>query len=857
MPFQLSLAIKYLSGRKLRALLTTLSIVIGVMVMFGMGSLLPTALDAFKKSAQSASGQIDVTVTQKTKGSFSTSVLNRVKNVEGVRAAAGSIERTMNVPANFYGRDVDVPSLMLVGVDPVAGPTVRDYHISEGRFFKAGDSDVVVITASLADTLHLKLGDTLRIPAIDGVAKLTIVGLLPGRALLGNEEVLLSLAEAQKLLDMGGLLNTIEANLATGDSTQRDAAVQRIKTELGSNYRLNALSDESQMFASISAAQSVFNMLGVLTLFMSGFIIFNTFRTIVTERRHDIGMLRALGASRGTIIGLILAEGVVQGIVGTALGLVMGYLLAYGGSNLMSQMYRSVLSIQISQPSIDPLLLAVSIALGVGVTIVAGLLPAVSASRVTPIEVLRPSASEAFQRISRAGAVVGALLIVGALGGLFSGQFALVALGGLAFLAGLVLVAPVLVKPFASAFSVLLALAFARSGTGGLAQGNITRQPSRSAITASATMIGLAIVVGAGGMMWSMNDSLLGMFQKSMGSDYLLVPPAVSIWEGDIGAGQSLTNKLRSVSGVGTVTTLRYAQSAIPTVSVKGGSGESQITVLGIDPPTYREISGMDFQKGNANEAYTALGSTERVMIMNGILAATTGTKPGDVIILSTPQGQKDYRVVAVGGDVLMAKISTVYISQVNLKADFNKSEDVFVQLNLAQGADAAAVESRLRTIVSDYPQFRFIATRQYLDEFSKQFDAVFAGVYLMLAVLSLPSLIAILNTLVIGVIERTREIGMLRAIGAARRQVWNMIVAEALLLSAIGTALGLLGGLYLSYVLVQGIGAAGIFRMEYSFPLAGVLAATAAGLIFGVLAALLPARQASRMEIIKALRYE
>jgi putative ABC transport system permease protein len=130
-------------------------------------------------------------------------------------------------------------------------------------------------------------------------------------------------------------------------------------------------------------------------------------------------------------------------------------------------------------------------------------------------------------------------------------------------------------------------------------------------------------------------------------------------------------------------------------------------------------------------------------------------------------------------------------------------------------------------------------------------------GVYLMLALLSVPSLIAILNTLAIGVIERTREIGMLRAIGAARGQVRRMIVAEALLLAAIGTAFGILGGLYLSYLMVAGLSASGVFRMEYSFPLASILAATAAGLIFGVLAALLPARQASRMEIIKALRYE
>ena len=213
--------------------------------------------------------------------------------------------------------------------------------------------------------------------------------------------------------------------------------------------------------------------------------------------------------------------------------------------------------------------------------------------------------------------------------------------------------------------------------------------------------------------------------------------------------------------------------------------------------------------------------------------------------------------MAAVGGDVLNMKVNTAYISQAMLRQDFNKVEDIFVQINLAQGADAAAVEARLKTIVEDYPQFRFVSTREYLAEFGKQFDAIFMGVYVMLALLSVPSLIAILNTLAIGVIERTREIGMLRAIGAARGQVRRMIVAEALLLAAIGTAFGILGGLYLSYLMVAGLGASGVFRMAYSFPLASILAAIAAGLIFGVLAALLPARQAARMEIIKALRYE
>ncbi len=856
MNFQLTLAARYLWGRKLRTFLTTFAIVIGVMVIMGTGIYLPTFMNAFQNGLVSASGQADVMVALKSGESFSTSVVNKIKSIEGIKVIAGSIDRPITLPPNFYGRNSTVQGLNIVGVDPTLAPSLHDYATTQGRFLRQGDGDVTVISQRLADSLGLKLGDALKVPTTEGVVKLTIVGLLPSRALIGNEPVLITLTQAQKLLDMQNRINTIEANLATTDKTQSQAIVNQIKNQLGSDYTLGGLTSGSQFLGAIQLAQAIFNLFGFLTLLMGGFIIFNTFRTIVAERRHDIGMLRAIGASRSTIIGLILTEGLVQGIVGTAIGLTIGYLFGIALTNFTEPFIKQFMNVSISVTTVDPMLVVISVVLGVGVTVFAGLLPAFTASRVTPIEALRPSVSETAARVGRISTLVGALMIVVAIVGLLSGSFELTALGGLLFLVGLVLVAPALVKPIANTLSVLVALVFAREGTGELAQGNLTRQPSRAAITASATMIGLAIVVGAGGMMFSLNDTVLGLFQKSLGSDYLLLPPSVAAWQGDIGATQGLADKIRSIDGVGVVSTLRYAQSYIRSASVKG-SGDTTISVLGIDPVAYPKISSMDFQAGNQQVAFAALARNERNVIVNGILAAQANLKVGDVIPLSTPDGQQNYRVVAIGGDVLNMKINTAYISQAVMQVDFHKSEDIFYQIDLAPGANPATVETWLNKIVADYPQFRLVSGREYMAEFSQQYDSIFAGMYVLLAILAFPSLIAILNTLAIGVIERTREIGMLRAIGATRGQVWRTIVAEALLLSAIGTAFGILAGLYLSYVFVQGINVSGIFKMQYSFPLAGVLAAIAVGLIFGVIAALLPARQASRMEIIKALRYE
>ena len=277
------------------------------------------------------------------------------------------------------------------------------------------------------------------------------------------------------------------------------------------------------------------------------------------------------------------------------------------------------------------------------------------------------------------------------------------------------------------------------------------------------------------------------MFNRSLGSDYLLLPPSVAVWKGDVGASETLKGKLSSIPGVSAVNSLRYAQSSVPSVSLKTGTGDTAISVLGIDPVDYPKMSGMDFMSGNAQDAFNALAANERNVIVNGILATPLGLKVGDVIPLATPTGQQNYRIVAIGSDVLSIKINTAYISQANMKLDFNKSEDILYQVDLAPGADAATAEQWLNQIVADYPQFRLVSGRAYSAEFMVQYESIISGFYVLLAVLAFPSLIAILNTLAIGVIERTREIGMLRAIGATRGQVWKTIVAEALLLSATG----------------------------------------------------------------------
>lgn len=844
----LRLAAHYLWGRKLRTILTTLAVLFGVLVLFGMNILLPTMMQAFQTSLLSATGQVDLTVTAKSGETFSPRIFSQVQSTPGVRAASPFLERPVNIPANFY-RGASVSAIALIGLDPTTAPALHDYSVESGRFLQRGDTNAAVITRNLADTLHLALGDTFALPTTRGVVNLRVVGIRKAQTLPGSEPVWVTLAEAQRLFDLSNRINSVEANLETNDAAARASLLASIGAQLGPDYQLGGLANDSQLFASIQTAQTSFNVLAFLSLFMGGFIIFNTFRTVVAERRHDIGMLRAIGASRRAIIGLFLAEGLLQGVVGTLLGMGIGYVLGLGMLALFSTAMESFLHLRFGAPVVEPALVVTTLVLGVGVTLLSGLLPALSASHVTPLEALRPevAAVETARRRWSKGTLAGIVLLVAAAGTLFTHNIGLVALGGLCLLVGLALLAPALVRPLARLLAAMLALAIARQGTASLAEGNLTRQPSRAAITASATMIGLALIVAAVGLITSLTGSIEGLVEQSLGSDFLLIPPSIGIWSSDVGAESALADRIRSIYGVGTVSTLRFASTTL---------NDQEVNLLGIDPVAFPRVSGLNFQAGDPVASY-ALLDRGRGIIVNGIAATQLRARVGDDVKLASPEGEQSYRVVAIAGDFLNTKIMTAYISQANLKRDFHKTEDVFIQIKLAAGADPAPVEARLKDLLVRYPQFTLVSGQGYIAETRQLFNASFSIFYFILVVFALPSLIAILNTLAIGVIERTREIGMLRAIGATRGQVRRTILVEALLLAATGTALGLLAGLYLGYVMTLGINASGLFPMTYSFPLAGILAAIAIGLLFGVAAALLPARQAANMNIIRALRYE
>lgn len=843
----LTLACRYLLSRKLRTALTTLAVIFGVLLIFGMNTVLPTMIAALQANVQGAEGNVDFIITSVSGGAFDPAVAEKLRFLDGVRAISASLQRTINLPADFVDGNPSRPDTLvavnLIGITPESARSIRAFPVVAGRYLNDSDTAAAILTQTLADSFSVRVGDTLTLPSATGTTQLTIVGLLPGRISPGNEEVFVPLSQAQKMTGETGKVNLIELNVEAMAGEARRAEIQAsLEAALGENFRVGALMAGDELFATMEMTQIGLSIFGMLALFMGGFIIFNTFRTIVSERRRDIGMLRALGATRRTILGIILAEGLIQGLLGSALGLFLGYLLAVAVMRLAQGPMSAFINLQLGWPVISPELILVSVLAGVGVTVLAGLIPAYYASRVPPLEALRPSAGEV--AVKWEWAVVGLVIVVVSLAAMFSGQAALITPGGLSFLLGLILTAPALVRPFALLFGWLAALVFARQGIGGLAQNNLTRQPTRVAVTASASMLGLAVIVAAGGLVSSMTGMLGSMIKNSLGSDYLLVPPAIGVWGTNVGATPALADHLRKLDGVQAVSTLRYGTSSVNGLAV---------SLIGIAPNDFRQVSGLVFNEGNAS-AYDALNQG-RALIVNGPFLVVTQKKVGDTVELLTPTGRVSYRIVASATDLLNAKLTTAYLSQANLYADFGAMEDVFLQVDLRDGANHEAVGAQIKALAADYPQFKVISGADYYASLMGMMNSAFAAIYILFGFLAFPSLIAMLNTLTINVIERTREIGMLRAVGAARKQIRSLVMAEALLLAALGASFGILGGLCLGYVLVTAIDV--LFPIGYYFPLSGILAAIAIGLFFGALAAILPARQAARMNVVEALRYE
>jgi putative ABC transport system permease protein len=841
-----TLAWRYLRGRAMRTALTIVAVVFGVMIVFGMNGIVPAVRASFGESVRVSAHEVDLLVTPTTDRTFGADVADEIRSVPGVAIVTQVLERSLTLPAAYHiptNDDRAIDRLVISGWEPEGSQQVVPIPLLGGRWLQTGDTGAAMVRQSLLDRSGLALGDAIQLPSGDSSRSFTIVGVLPARPVVGDEEVIIALPEAQALLNLPGEINALAGQFtpdADGDSVR--AAVG---ARLGEGYSLGEVEGGGQEWESVlQIAGIVFTMFGVLALAMGGFIIFNTFRTSVAERRRDIGMLRAVGASRRTILGVVLAESALLGIVGTAIGMATGYGGVRSLLPLLSPQWQRYFGAPLGEPAFAAHIYALTIALGLGVPLLSGLLPALQASRITPLEALRPVAEDGAVRGRGTRLVWGGVLIALAIGSLLTGNGRLGALGALLFLGGLVLLTGVFVQPIAALFGRGLAALLPREGH--LAQRNLVRQPGRAAVTASSMMISLAILVALAGLATTFTNGLMGYLQRSMRADYLLLPEALVLGQADAEADPELAERLRSTPGIAAVTTLRRGETTIDGAAAQ---------VIGIDPSTYPELAGLAFSAGDPDRAYAELAAG-RFAIVNGVLAAQQGINVGDDVTLQTATGPQSYRVAGVGVDYLNSRVATAYVSQANLAADLGVTDDVLLMANRAADARPQAVERALLDLTRDYPAFSLLHYETWRADQLAANQTRTNIMYVLMALLAVPSLLALANTLSINVLERTREIGMLRAVGSTRGQVQRMIVAESVLLASFGILFGIVSGVVLGYALVGAMSSVGL-SFAYVFPTLGIVVAIAVGLVFGVLAALLPARRATRLNIVGALRYE
>ena len=849
---ELPLALSYLKGRPIRSIMTILSIVIGVMMMFGLNGMAPALQDLFISSTQSmALSNVDLYVTRRDGSFFRQEYEQNVAAINGVVSTASMIARTVAPPPDYYftpdGRAVS--TIQVFGVDTTTTDdtfnivTAGGRRLIAGRLLQAGDGHVVLISEQFAEGSGVKPGDMIKLPGAGGWMNFEVVGLLddPG-VMLGTQQVFMPIPAAQDLLNTPNRINTIMGRYAEGsDARAIDAAVASM---FGRGYELAPLEGGADVWTALMEFMNViFTMFGLFALALAGLIMFNTFRTSVVERQRDIGMLRAVGARRSVVMRAILYEVLILAVLGTVIGMLLGFAFAYGARAGLGNVMESLLGNQLGQPRFGLMTYVVTILFGVGVPLFSVLFPARGASRITPLEAMRPTTVEQEVALKRSRMIIGFISLVLGLGGLLSGIFQWMALGIMIFLLALGLLGPLLISPITSFFSRALLLVFGQEG--GLAAGNIARQPRRASITASSLMVSLAILIGMGGMLASTYGGALRFLDASLRSDYVLMPGLI-VTNDTLGAGPDLAETVKRIKGVKELTTMRQ-------IDILGDNGIG-IRLIGIDPPNYARIAGLTFIEGDKS-AFEQIQNGNAVII-NGRYASQFGIGVGDTITLDGDHGSVEVKVVAIGLDYLNIKLPTIYIEQTALTREFGVRNDLFLLVNSEPDADQEQLEDDLQVATQAYPGFGVLSHEQLRASQEQVARGGTIAMNIVLALLAAPSLLGLANALGINVIERTREIGMLRAVGAKRRQIRRMIIAESLLLSLMGIALGVISGILLSFVMTGVLEFAGL-NIPYSFPGVGVLTAIAAGLICGILAALIPARRASDLQIVAALAYE
>jgi putative ABC transport system permease protein len=835
--------LRSLLAHKLRLALSAVAIVLGVAFVAGTMIFTATLDRTFTALFESTASDVGVTAAagfdagaEGPAGSrpVPAALVDQVRAVDGVAAAEGLVQAEGVYVLTPQGEVLDTGGAPGIGAGWIAEPALALGDLTDGRApERAGE---VALDSGTAEEAGYAVGDRVTLltpgPRVDA----TVVGVFTfgeDGGLAGASLTAFDVATAQQLTGLGDGFTGIRVDAAEG--VGHAALRDRVAAVVGDGYDVQTAQQQAdEQSAALEEGLSFITVLltafAVIALFVGSFIILNTFSMLVAQRTRELALLRALGASRGQVTRSVLVEAAVLGVVGATLGLAGGFGIATGLRALFGSFGLTLDGdLVLSAGTVGW-----SYAVGVGVTVVAAWVPARRAARTPPVAAMRED-HVAVERSLRRRAAVGLVLAAVAAGALTGSVVAedgdapaLVGAGALALVLGAVALSPVLARPFAR----LLGAPLPRlAGTAGrLARDNAQRNPRRTAATASALMVGLTLVTGFGILGASANASVDALVDGALRADYV-VSTAV---------GQPFTpevaERLRQLDEVDAVLQERFTQVQL--------DGQATFAAA-VDAATLDRGLTLEYRSGGS------AGLAGRGVLVDEPTAQARGWEVGDTVAAVSAGGQT--AELTVGG-VFAANqaVGSVVLSLETDAALGGQALDRYVYVVLADGTDAAAARAAVEGVVDAYPVVSLKDRDEFAGEQKAQVDQVLLLINALLVLSVVIAVLGIVNTLAMSVLERTREIGLLRAVGMGRRQLRRTVRLEAVLISVYGSVLGVALGLVLGTALTRSLADQGIG--ELVVPGARVAGFLLLGALIGVVAAAWPARRAARMPVLDAV---
>jgi putative ABC transport system permease protein len=663
------------------------------------------------------------------------------------------------------------------------------------------------------------------------------------------------LAKARDVMDKAKSVDEIEVVVAG------DADLPGVRRELSQRLSKGAEVDTPQgkgedVESQLQAFNAILYFFAAMALFVGGFLIFNSFNMSVFQRTREIGMLRTLGASRTAITRSVLTEAVLLGLVGAVLGLALGVGLALALVELMRSLNFPVGDLRLT--AIAPI---AAVATGLLTAVLGALQPARRAGRTSPIRAVL--GTEGLR--SRPGPrrlLLGVVLIGAGLAGAFwlgaaEETTTIVAAAGMtgtiAIFFGIAMVGPFIIGPLVRVLSWPLRKLFPVEGR--LAADAARSDPSRTAATATALLIGLALVVAVNSLGASFLASISDEFDRSFARDLTVQPTGLAPGQGPQQTiARSVERRLAKLDSAAVVARERFEYtSGLPGPN---GKTNSDGLLVGFEANDYREVDETEIDGAGASreEVFDALERGE-VTVGKGF-ADEEKIEVGETLELDGPSGSERAKVAGIVETVLFGG-QTVGMSLQQIEDVYGVTGDSELALKATSDETRAQLERDVEKLIKrDYPNLSVLSNTELKGNVEDQVNQQFGIFYAIVGVAIFASLFGIINTLSMSVIERTREIGVLRALGASRWQVRRSIADESVVIGLIGALLGIAVGAGLGAALLQGL-AAGIPGVAYRPPVATMAAVAVAGVVLGLIAAIIPARRAARLDVIRAISYE